>query len=79
MTANFLGFIFMALLMTSLAYSGTWPHSLRQHCIYLAVIGAMVLALVMWGWGWMVVALVVTLATIIALHYWAEQRRRTPF
>ena len=29
----------MALLMTSLAYGGTWPHSLRQHCIYLVVIG----------------------------------------
>jgi len=37
MTANFPGFILIALLMTSLAYGGTWPHSLRQHCIYLVV------------------------------------------
>jgi hypothetical protein len=79
MSENLPGFVFMVLLMTSVAYLGTWPHTLRQHFIYVAVLAAMVLALVMWGWWWMVVALIVVEATIIILFYWAEQRRRTPF
>ena len=37
-------FIFMVLLMTSLAYLGTWPHTLRQHVIYGAALAAMVVA-----------------------------------